>query len=317
MSRWRAGSGMLFVVLAFALHGCASSPSSRLGGPDATGAASIIEIPIVGDTLVSGVPIPVALGGVVTVGPYTMTVPANAFDRDIIAYLDVRPGDGALQFSRTPANAVVLGPSKLSVSLAGVPSGQFGNWALYRWSEEKSTWHRLTSSMLEPATSSVSAFVTEEGIYRAMPWSLATPEADTLVTRMAVGFSGDAELRCGHARLFMPAGALRGAGDIEMTFERKVNVLHLEIHPAELNGFSVPAELTLDVSHLDLADRRQAVVGWYNPTTGLWEEVAGSRVDVENGTVTAPLQHFSSYSVILQGKAGWGQLPGGGRQLTD
>lgn len=320
MSRRFAAFAAFALLLAAGLPGCSSSPSTRLLSPDdgsGAGQTARWDPLAVGDTVAVGVPVTAALGGTASVGPYTMVVPPGGYDRNVFLHLSVRNTDGALEFGRTPANAAVLAPSVLAADLRGVPGFQLGGWAMYRWSDATSSWVRVPSSMVEPAGERLTCSVTEEGVYKAMPWTDATPNADTLVTRMAVSSFADCDLRCGGARLFLPAGALRGAGDVEMKFERAVNVVHLEIHPGELNGFSTPAQLTLDVSHLSAEDRKRAAVGWFNPQTGLWEVVANSTVDLDRATVTAPLAHFSSYTVVLEGRAGWGTMPGGGRQLTE
>lgn len=316
--RFRASAG-LALLIALTLQGCSAAPSSRLTAPGLgfAGSATALDPLAAGDTVAVGVPIPALLGGSASVGGYTMVVPPGGYDRDVQVHLNVRNTDGALEFTRTPRNAAVLVPSLLAADLRGVPSPQLAGWAIYRWDDAQSTWARVPSSMLEPASMRVTCAVTEEGVYKAMPWTEATPDADTLVTRIAVTSFTDSELRCGGARLYLPAGALHGSGDVEMKFERSVSVVHLEIHPAELNGFAIPARLTLDLSHLSAEDRKHAAVGWLNTATGRWEVVTGSEVDLDQATVTAPLAHFSSYTIVLEGRAGWGQMPGGGRQITE
>jgi hypothetical protein len=48
------------------------------------------------------------------------------------------------------------------------------------------------------------------------------------------------------------------------------------------------------------------VIYWFDPATRRWVQVQGSQVDLVAKTVSAPLTHFSRYSVgPAGGKAGW------------
>ena len=64
--------------------------------------------------------------------------------------------------------------------------------------------------------------------------------------------------------------------------------------------------LTVNCSSVPTDVLRTYVIFWYNPTTKTWVPVSGSTVNLTTKTVSAPLQHFSNYSVgPTGGKAGW------------
>jgi hypothetical protein len=80
----------------------------------------------------------------------------------------------------------------------------------------------------------------------------------------------------------------------------------LQITPSTANNFGVPVQLTVDCSSVS-ADRLQYyAIFWYDPVKATWVPVAGSSVDLQSKTVSAPLEHFSEYSVRpTNGRAGW------------
>ena len=75
----------------------------------------------------------------------------------------------------------------------------------------------------------------------------------------------------------------------------------LSISPQSANKFKYPAQLTVDLSGLNLTDLSPFTMYWYDPSTKLWVNI--SRQTTISGTnVTASLSHFSTYAA---GKAGW------------
>jgi hypothetical protein len=82
-------------------------------------------------------------------------------------------------------------------------------------------------------------------------------------------------------------------------------VVNLSIAPASANHFLLPVLLVANVKRLDPALLSLATISYYNPTTGQWETVSGVSLSLLNLTLTAPLQHFSTYRVSADGKAGW------------
>ena len=82
-------------------------------------------------------------------------------------------------------------------------------------------------------------------------------------------------------------------------------VVNLSIAPASANHFLLPVLLTANVKRLDPSLLSVSTISYYNPTTGQWETVPGVTLSLLNLTLTAPLQHFSTYRVSTGGKAGW------------
>jgi hypothetical protein len=104
----------------------------------------------------------------------------------------------------------------------------------------------------------------------------------------------------------IPAGAVDGNASVSLG----VSTLDspqcaLQISPADKNHFSVPVTLTVDCRNVSSSVLATYVIRWLDPSTGQWVTVAGSKVDLTRKTVSAPLQHFSKYSVGTDGRAGW------------
>jgi len=114
-------------------------------------------------------------------------------------------------------------------------------------------------------------------------------------------------LNNGRWHVVVPAGAVDGNATIALGVPNTSSPdCKLEIWPSDKNHFSVPVRLTVNCSSVLSDQLRNYVIYWYNPTTKTWVEVSGSTVDLTHKTVSAPLQHFSGYSVGPKGgKAGW------------
>jgi hypothetical protein len=111
----------------------------------------------------------------------------------------------------------------------------------------------------------------------------------------------------GRWRVDVPAGAFDGSADIKLGVATSTSPnCQLEISPADKNHFSTPVRLTADCSSIPSDQLKNYIIYWANPQTRSWDPVAGSTVDLNRKTVSAPLQHFSGYSVgPAGGKAGW------------
>jgi hypothetical protein len=108
----------------------------------------------------------------------------------------------------------------------------------------------------------------------------------------------------GRWRVDVPANAVSGNATVSLGVEGSTSSwCELEITPVTKNSFSVPVMLRADCRGVSDTALKNYVIFWYNPATKAWVPVEGSRVDLATKTVSAPLQHFSKYSV--GGKAGW------------
>jgi hypothetical protein len=111
----------------------------------------------------------------------------------------------------------------------------------------------------------------------------------------------------GRWRVEIPANAVDGNATVKLGVPSSSSSgCSLDISPADKNHFSVPVMLVVDCRNVPLDVLKTYSIYWYNPTTSTWVAVSGSKVDLTNKTVSAPLQHFSTYSVAPNsGKAGW------------
>ena len=111
----------------------------------------------------------------------------------------------------------------------------------------------------------------------------------------------------GRWRVEIPSGAVAGNGTVSLGVQSSTAAsCKLEISPSSLNHFSKPVKLTIDCGSVPSDQLKSYVIYWYNPTTGTWTEVAGSTVDLQHKTVSAPLYHFSTYAAGPRGgKGGW------------
>jgi hypothetical protein len=107
-------------------------------------------------------------------------------------------------------------------------------------------------------------------------------------------------------RLDIPAGAIDGNATVGIGVASSDSPqCELQITPADKNHFSTPVLLTVSCLGLSDSELSALKIFWYNPATMTWVAVEGSAVNLTSRTVSAPLQHFSTYKVATEGKAGW------------
>ncbi len=304
---WRAVT-YSFVVLALATGGCSQLPTAPASGTAGfpRGGEPFGGLPTVSDST-ADVPILSSLGGMAMVSGYMVQVPAGALGRDATLHLRVNAAARTLDVSFTPASVALSQPLVLTAGLAGIATGDMGNYAIY--SIQGNTWTRVPGSKLLTYAEVLQASIPGGGRYGVGSWTDLAPGLDVAETSADVSASFGGSVSCGGVRVDVPAGALRDNGTVTMRWRRSDNVVDLEITPIDLNGFEQPVTLTMDARSLPVAQRERAVVSWWNPQAQAWEDVPGSVVDLETGRVTAPLHHFSQYTVRLESKAGWGSLP--------
>ena len=110
----------------------------------------------------------------------------------------------------------------------------------------------------------------------------------------------------GNFTVVIPAGALLTTARVTVTQPDPTRpVVDLHITPPSANKFLLPVLLIANAKPMDRSLLSVAYLSYYNPSTGRWERVAGSKVDLLGLTVSAPLWHFSTYRVESGGKAGW------------
>lgn len=106
--------------------------------------------------------------------------------------------------------------------------------------------------------------------------------------------------------LNVPPNAISGNATIQLGVLNAASpACSIEITPASANHFAVPVQLTVDCSSIPTDRLQRYSIFWYDPAAANWVPVVSS-VDLQSKTISAPLQHFSEYSVRpLTGRAGW------------
>jgi hypothetical protein len=169
----------------------------------------------------------------------------------------------------------------------------------------------VTSLVITGCSTLPTSPVVDRGAGRASSSSEATLLADATTTVSATssktinGLLGGI-VSAGNFKVVIPPLAIRGTATVTVTQpDVSAPVVELHISPETANRFALPVLLVADVSRLSPDLISVSYLSWYNPSTGQWERVQGSSVSLLNLTIQAPLQHFSTYRVERDGKAGW------------
>lgn len=132
---------------------------------------------------------------------------------------------------------------------------------------------------------------------------------DTMVTTVElVNGAVGATIRTGRGvTLVIPPGAFDGTASIEVKSRSVGRLVQLEISPGSLNGFNQPVLLAFDTTGMPETVLANLSVLWHDPETGDWVPVEGSVVSPDGRQISAPLMHFSEYTIGngRLGKAGW------------
>jgi hypothetical protein len=155
-------------------------------------------------------------------------------------------------------------------------------------------------SSSDVATTSTSATPSEVlGLESLLGASTAT------TTTRQIGILGGI-VSAGNFTVVIPAGALLRTATVTVSQPDPARpVVSLGIAPSSANKFLLPVLLVANAKSMDRTLLSVAYLSYYNPSTGRWERVSGSQVDLLGLTVSAPLWHFSVYRVESGGKAGW------------
>jgi hypothetical protein len=93
-----------------------------------------------------------------------------------------------------------------------------------------------------------------------------------------VGSLGGA-LSNGRWTVTIPAGAVDGSASVSLGVQSATSASYqLGITPADKNHFAVPVTLTFDCSSVPSDQLANYTIYWFDPSTGQWVEVAGSKV---------------------------------------
>ena len=137
--------------------------------------------------------------------------------------------------------------------------------------------------------------------------SILNPLVKLVFQIVKIPFGHSGSVSNGRWRLDVPAGAIAGDATVGIGVQSPTAFsCQLEILPATLNHFATPVTVTATCKDIDRDKLRGYVVWWFDPMQNKWVVLESSKVDLVNGTVSAPLPHCSAYAVgPRDGKAGW------------
>jgi len=155
----------------------------------------------------------------------------------------------------------------------------------------------------QPASAVAKGAVQSDGLIGSVVGDLVNLVFKVLDLVGSIGGS----LSNGRWRVDIPPNAVAGNGTVSLGVSSSTSPsCQLGISPSSLNQFSKPVTLTASCAGVSSQDLQNYVIFWYNPGTGTWVPVDGSKVDLTAKTVSAPLLHFSTYSVgPRDSKASW------------
>ena len=126
-----------------------------------------------------------------------------------------------------------------------------------------------------------------------------TPDPDegqTFQTTVMAATGGTVETESGSASVDIPAGALDGDTEITVTVEAPDGDTASSIYDFGPDGtvFNVPVTIGIDYEGTPGTEKK-AVLAWHDGQK--WVEIPGS--DLEGGTVTGEIDHFTKFSIII------------------
>ena len=163
-----------------------------------------------------------------------------------------------------------------------------------------------SNSRVTTTGSAASTGMTTNGLLTPVS-SLLSSLIGLLVRTLNIVGSLGGTLTNGLWRLEIPANAIDGSATVAIGVQSATSAdCQLEISPVTKNHFAVPVRVIVDCRSVPSSQLATYVIYWFDPATRRWVQVQGSQVDLVAKTVSAPLSHFSRYSVgPAGGKAGW------------
>src|SRR5262249_13022757 len=127
--------------------------------------------------------------------------------------------------------------------------------------------------------------------------SILDPLVKLIVRVVSVPAGQSATITNGRWRLDVPAGAIAGDATVGIGVQSpSAFSCRLQILPETLNHLNVPVTVTANCRDVEREQLRTWVIWWFDPMQNQWVIVQNSKVDLTNGTVSAPLPHCSFYA---------------------
>jgi hypothetical protein len=170
-------------------------------------------------------------------------------------------------------------------------------------------WLTGCSNTVSPGSNAIhDPIFLQSASHRVGPYSAQSGSTDALSGSADIDGAQGGQLQVGRFTLTVPAGAWSGVATVTINVPSAA-IVHCQLHitPESANAFKLPVVLRTDCSGTDAFDPASLAEIWYDVAAGVWREVPGSRPDVMEFDVVAPLSHFSDYGVValVAGKAGW------------
>jgi hypothetical protein len=161
----------------------------------------------------------------------------------------------------------------------------------------------LPTAPTQSADRSAGSYTTDGGDWYAPPVEETDAPQPTTASKTMNGLLGGT-VKAGRFTAIVPPGAFLGTRTVTVTQSDPSKLqCELSLSGTKIQRFLSPIVLVADASDMQLKLLSVSYIAWLNPATGKWEQVLGSQVNLLGLSVSAPLWHFSTYSV--QGKAGW------------
>jgi len=137
--------------------------------------------------------------------------------------------------------------------------------------------------------------------------SILDPLVKLVYQVVTIPFGQSGSVTNGRWRLDVPAGAIAGDATVSIGVQSPSSFsCQLTVLPLELNHFATPVTVTANCRDIEREKLKDWVVWWFDPMQGKWVILQNSKVNLDKGTVSAPLPHCSAYAAgPRDGKAGW------------
>lgn len=137
--------------------------------------------------------------------------------------------------------------------------------------------------------------------------NLPVASTDSISTTLTLLGNLGGTVEAGRFSVDLSPDAFPGVAQVKVTqLDSSQLVCELGITPASANYFLAPVQLTVNLKGAWPPElMRYTGIECYNTATQSWVVVPRTVADSAAMTITAPLQHFSTYQVAVTGRASW------------